>query len=87
MTLSEAKLWLVAWHSMILIQWALEIVPHSSPFCFSMRDRWLASDGSKSSLQSTNLKITEYSLGLKDAVLPKLRGIKVEPVLSAYFLN
>jgi len=52
-----------------------------------MRDRWSASDESKSSLQGTNLKITRYSLGLKDAVLPKLRGIKVELVSSTYFLN
>ena len=87
MTLSEAKLWLVARHSMLLIQWALEIVPCSSPFCFSTRDRWSASDGSKSSLQGTNLKITGYSFYLKDVVLLKLRGIKVEPVSSAYFLN
>jgi len=87
MTLSEAKLWLVARHSIFLIQWALEKVPCSRPFCFLMRDRWLALDGLKSSLQDTNLKITRYSLGLKDAVLPKLRGIKVEPVSSTYFLN
>ena len=87
MVLRDANAWLGARRSTLFIQWAFTKVPGASPFCVLMRERWLGSEGSKSSLQGTNLMISGYSLGLMDTEEPKLSERRVELGSDANFLN